>query len=84
MNWLIIVVFAMTMQDIDGGRDMYVFTEPTYASKELCEADIIDPKVYPGLIQKLVLEYKTVKKIEAVVCVEENELKQTLRGVTST
>ena len=84
MNWLIVVVFALTMQDIDGGRDMYVFTEPTYASKDMCEADITDPMVYPGLIEKLVLEYKVVKKIEAVVCVEEKELKNALRGGTST
>ncbi len=84
MNWLIVVVFAITMQDIDGGRDMYVFTEPTYESKDMCEADITDPMVYPGLIEKLVKEYKQVKKIEAVVCVEEKELKKALRGEVST
>ena len=84
MNWLIVVVFAITMQDIDGGRDMYVFTEPTYESKDMCEADITDPMVYPGLIEKLVKEYKQVKKIEAVVCVEEKELKKALRGEIST
>ena len=84
MNWLIVVVFAITMQDIDGGRDMYVFTEPTYESKDMCEADITDPMVYPGLIEKLVKEYKQVKKIEGVVCVEEKELKKALRGEVST
>ena len=84
MNWLIVVVFAITMQDIDGGRDMYVFTEPTYESKDMCEADITDPMVYPGLIEKLVKEYKQVKKIETVVCVEEKELKKALRGEVST
>jgi hypothetical protein len=84
MNWIIVVVFAMTLQDTDGGRDMYVFTEPTYESKDMCEADITDPMVYPGLIEKLISEYKQVKKIEAVVCVTEEELKQALSGSMKT
>ena len=84
MNWIIVVVFAMTLQDTDGGRDMYVFTDPTYESKVMCEADITDPMVYPGLIEKLVSEYKQVKKIEAVVCVTEEELKQALTGSMKT
>ena len=80
MKFLIVVIFAMNVNSYDGGRDLFIFTQPTYEDKLQCEADITDPLVYPGLVEKLVLEYRQLKKIESVICVEEQELKRVLEG----
>jgi len=83
MKFFIVVIFAMTLGDMD--RDLYVFTEPTFDDKTVCEATITDPQYFPGLVQKLVIEYKgQLKTIEAVVCVEENELRNAITGKQST
>tara|TARA_B100001287_G_C22604802_1_gene492179 strand:+ start:755 stop:1015 length:261 start_codon:yes stop_codon:yes gene_type:complete len=81
MKFFIVVLFAINVGSFDGSRDMFVFTEPTYTDQTQCEADITDPKVYPGLVQKLVLEYKQFKRIESVICIEEKELRRALQGI---
>jgi len=87
MKWLIVVVFAMSPQEYNNGmgmRDMYVFTKPVYSDLEKCQADILNPDIYPTFIEKLVLEYKKLKKIESVVCVEEQELKNAIEATPGT
>ena len=84
MKFFIVVVFAMSQTDLaDGGRDLYVFTEPTYTTQQECEQDITDPEVYPGLVAKLISEYPEPKPIDAVVCVDERTLEQSLQGSRS-
>lgn len=84
MKWLIVVIFAMGPGDLaDNGRDLYIFTDPTYEEKHICEASITDPQYIPVLVEKLLHEYGKPKKIESVVCVEEQELKNALEGKRS-
>ena len=78
MKFFIVVVFALTIGDAD--RDLYIFTDPTFDNKDICEAIITDPQYFPSLVQKLVMEYKQIKSIDAVVCVEEEELRNALAG----
>ena len=78
MKFFRVVVFALTIGDAD--RDLYIFTDPTFDNKDICEASITDPQYFPSLVQKLVMEYKQIKSIDAVVCVEEEELRNALAG----
>ena len=77
MKWLIVVLFLLDPNaDVTADRDLYVFTDPTFDSREQCELDIVDPAVYPALVHKLMLEYKYPRKIQNVFCVSEKELEQ--------
>lgn len=70
MKWFVIVLFYT----LHG--DMYVFTEPTFDSREQCVASIIDPLEMPKYVQKLVLEYGRLLPIQALNCIDEETLKQ--------
>jgi len=81
LKWLIVVIFAMGPADIgNNARDIYVFTDPYYEEKHLCEASITDPQYIPFLVQKLLVEYGKPQKIESVVCVDEETIDRVLNG----
>ena len=65
MKWFIIVLFYTIHGDI------YVFTDPTFATREECIAAVKDPQNVPAYSQKLVLEYGRLLPIQAINCVNE-------------
>jgi hypothetical protein len=82
-EWFIVIIFAMSTPDIDAGRDMYIFTKPTYTDPDQCLADITDPQKIPDLMQKLFMEYGSFKPIEGVVCATKEEIENAIHGRTS-
>ena len=80
MTWFIVVVFALSPLDIDGGIYLYIFTNPTYDNYDQCSADITDPMVYPLLVEQLLKDYGKPRKITNVVCVEKKELDSAING----
>tara|TARA_B100000214_G_scaffold350586_1_gene304359 strand:+ start:405 stop:677 length:273 start_codon:yes stop_codon:yes gene_type:complete len=72
--FLIVVTFSGT--NSDGTKNLYVFAQPYYEQLEVCQADITDPAVYPGLVQNLYKDYKgkTPGSIEKVQCVSADEV----------
>jgi|TARA_B100000123_G_scaffold37137_1_gene24447 hypothetical protein len=73
MKWLVVVVFAGLSPE--GDKDLYVFTNPTFETEVQCQADITDPAVVPILVNK-VIQDNGYRKIEKVVCMLDNELKE--------
>ena len=84
MKWFIVVLFLLDPSaDATADRDIYVFTDPTFESQSQCESDVVDPTVYPALVQKLMLEYKYPRKIKNVFCVNEKELKEIIGALSA-
>lgn len=84
MTWFIVVLFfQLPSEPAVSDRDLYIFTDPTFDSKTVCEATVTDPAVYPNLVAKLMNEYPIPRKIEKVFCLEEKELKQILTGLNA-
>lgn len=78
-TWLVVVIFALAPgQNFSADRDMYVFLEPSHNSKDECLGSASDPEGIKMYIAKLVMEYGEPKKIQAVTCVEKEELKRIL------
>ena len=77
MKWLVIVIFAGLTPS--GGKDLYVFTNPTFDSQTQCIADISDPDVVPILVKK-VIQDNGPKPIEKVVCMLDTEFKKLLES----
>ena len=78
MKWLVIVIFAGMSPS--GGKDLYVFTNPTFDTQTQCQADISDPNVVPILVKK-VIQDNGPKKIEKVVCMLDKDFKELLEGL---
>ena len=74
MKWVIVVLLA-TM-----GGDIYVFTKPTFDTKQECVTSIKDPEKIPEYSKKLVMEYGRLMPIRSVGCIEETDLKRILEG----
>ena len=72
--FMIVVTFSGL--NVDDTKNMYVFARPFYEEQVLCQADITDPAVYPGLIANLMSDYKGVPpgKIQSVQCVRSDEI----------
>tara|TARA_X000001036_G_C20049331_1_gene550246 strand:+ start:29 stop:292 length:264 start_codon:yes stop_codon:yes gene_type:complete len=84
MKWFIVVLFMQTANaPISADREIYVFTDPTFESQLQCESDVVDPAVYPALVQKLLLEYKYPRKIQNVFCIEQKELEELIGRLTA-
>ena len=77
MKWLIVVVFY-TLQG-----DVYIFTDPTFDSREECVASIKDPAMVPVITQKLVMEYGRLLPIPGLNCLQEVKIKEILDSVGS-
>ncbi len=65
MKWVIVVLFYTIHGDI------YVFTEPTFDTREECIAAVKDTQNVPAYSRKLVLEYGRLLPIQAINCVNE-------------
>ena len=51
MTWFIVVLFfQLPSEPAVSDRDLYIFTDPTFDSKTVCEATVTDPAVYLSLI----------------------------------
>lgn len=74
MKWLVVVLFATP------GQDLYIFTDPTFETKQECETSIRDPEQVPKYIKKLSQEYLHLPPIRAVGCIEEQEMKKIMEG----
>ena len=84
MKWFIVVLFfQLPSEPASSDRDLYIFTDPTYESKTICEATVTDPQIYPSLVAKLINEYPVPRKIEKVFCLEEDTLRQVLTGLSA-
>ena len=78
MKWLIVVLFA-TMEG-----DMYVFTDPHFATEQACREFIMDRQQIPNLVEKLLKEYGQPMPVQAVNCLEEENLNNILSGLLET
>lgn len=77
MKWLIVVVFYTLHGDV------YIFTDPTFDSREECIASIKDPDMVPVYTQKLVMEYGRLLPIQGLNCLQEDKIKEILDSVGS-
>ena len=66
MNWFIVVLFFPLFSVVNADRDLYIFTDPTFESKTICEATVTDPGIYTSMVAKLLNEYPNPRKIEKV------------------
>ena len=80
MEWFIVVVFLGVTPD--GGKDLYVFTDPTFAQKEECLGTVSDPQGIPPLINKLYQDYGEFKGIERVLCVPKQAVENLINETT--
>ncbi len=78
MKWLIVVLFA-TMEG-----DMYVFTDPHFETEQACREFIMDRQQIPNLVEKLLQEYGQPMPVQAVNCLEEENLNNILSGLLET
>jgi hypothetical protein len=72
MNWLVVVMFATL------AGDLYVFTEPSFSTREECMSRLTDPASIEKMTRKLLEEYGRVMPIHLVNCIEEQEFKKIL------
>ena len=70
MNWLVVVLFATLYSDI------YVFTEPTFNSRDECMASVYNPADIKNYTYKLLLEYGEPMPILGINCLQEDEIKR--------
>ena len=74
MKWLVIVVFANLAGDI------YIFTEPSFETREECMTTITNPESIYQYTQKLFLEYQEHKPISFVNCLQKDEIEKVLEN----
>jgi hypothetical protein len=72
MKWLIVVLF----QTMAG--DVYIFTDPTFDTRDECMASVYNKDDQKKYIQKLALEYKKAMPIMAVNCLQEDKINEIL------
>ena len=72
MNWLIIVMLATFHGDV------YIFTEPTFETREECIQSLKDPEQIKLYTRKLILEYGKQMPIQLINCLEEKTIKELL------
>lgn len=72
MTWMIVVLF----QTITG--DVYIFTDPTFETREACMASVYNPEDQKRYVAKLTHEYGRVMPILAVNCLEKDTIQEIL------
>ena len=72
MTWLVVVLFANVAGDV------YIFTNPTFETRDECMATLHNPENIAGYTAKLVEEYGRTIPIKAVNCLEKDEIKRIL------
>lgn len=78
MSWAVVVLFATMAGDI------YIFTEPTFETRDECMAALYDPNSRNNMLKKLVMEYGRPMPIQAVNCLETGEIKRILNQEQAT
>ena len=73
MTWLIVVLFATI--GTDGKLDAYVFTEPSFVTKEACMRGALEPNNIEGLF---VDDNCQLQPIEKVLCAQEDKVKEVI------
>lgn len=77
MKWFIVVLFMEWEQ-----YPIYVFTEPTFDSREECMESIKNPNHVPAYVSKLLLEYGRPMPIKGINCIDENLYRQLKDEIT--
>ena len=75
MNWLIVVFFVGI--DADGMQETYVFSKPTFETKNECIRAANDPNQIQMFVKKLVFDVGN-KHIDKVVCSTEDQIKNAI------
>lgn len=75
MKWLIVVLFYTLHGDV------YIFTEPTFETREECISSIKDPNMVPVYTKKLVMEYGRLLPIQAINCLQEDTIVEILDSI---
>ena len=78
MTWLIVVLF----QTMTG--DVYIFTDPTFETREECMISIMNPDDQKKYVAQLTHEYGKVMPILAVNCLEEDQINKILNSQSDT
>ena len=73
MKFVIVILFA-TM------GDLYVFTEPSFKTKNECMEFLLQEEPRNLILTKLYMEYGKSKPIQALNCIEEEEFQRIIRG----
>ena len=72
MTWMIVVLF----QTLAG--DVYIFTDPTFETRDACMASIYNKEDQKRYVAKLTHEYGRVMPNLAVNCLEKDAIKEIL------
>ena len=78
MKWFVVVIFYT----IHG--DVYIFTDPTFDTKQECIASVKDQQMTKRYVQKLVFEFGRLLPIQAINCLEEKTIKNILNSSSDT
>ena len=68
MSWAVVVLFATMAGDI------YIFTEPTFETRDECMAALYDTNSRNNMLKKLVMEYGRPMPIRGVNCIDTDTL----------
>lgn len=75
MNWMVVVLFGTMM------GDFYVFTTPTFETRQECMDALNDPSNRLLIAQKLNEEYGRPMPVELANCLEKEEIKDILESI---
>ena len=64
--------------------DVYIFTDPHFETRQECMEFIQDPLQIPNLVQKMYEEYEKPMPVQAVNCLEQEEIDRILSGLQKT
>lgn len=70
MQWLVLVIF---MQPSDG---FYVFTTPSFETKDECMASVTDPQQIPQYVEKIWEDYGGPVRVKGVTCITKDDLQE--------
>ena len=73
MTWFLVVLF-MEWEEYP----VYMFTDPTFASKQECVESATNPEDIQGYVVKLLTVYGRPMPVKGVVCIDENQAKDLL------
>ena len=82
MKWFIVVLWSTI--GADGKLDAYVFTKPSFDTKEACGQHAMNPQEIPKYIDRLVAEGMFIdekgqfQKIDRVVCSPEDKIREVM------
>lgn len=76
MTWFLIILFASWEE-----YPLYVFTDPTFESKQECLASAADKEDVKKYVYKLLTEFGRPMPIVGVGCVNEDELETILNQI---